>query len=327
MSNLTCQLVCGLPLLAAAPNELLLGLRILVGLLICFAVAALVAGIFGQKGSIEMSPERRVALATGHADRHTFFDTGATQPLMWLLLALARRLPVRGLRKWLRTTLVAAGSPNFYTPDEVIAMSMLWGLTVGILLEAAGLLTGGGDRDAASVILTMILGLAAGSGGYLFSLHNKAANRIREIARRVPYTLDLIALAMGAGATFTEAIRTVIREDPNHPFNVELNTLLAEVDLGTTRALALVNLSARIPLETLRSIVAAITQAESLGTPLSGVLKEQADLMRLQRSVRAEKLAAAASVRILLPSLLILMSVVLAVFAPIIIRAIKGELF
>jgi tight adherence protein C len=119
----------------------------------------------------------------------------------------------------------------------------------------------------------------------------------------------------------------VIREDPNHPFNVELNTLLAEVDLGTTRALALVNLSSRIPLETLRSIVAAITQAESLGTPLSGVLKEQADLMRLQRSVRAEKLAAAASVRILLPSLLILMSVVLAVFAPIIIRALKGELF
>lgn len=313
--------------LAAASNELLLGLRILVGLLICFAVAALVAGIFGQKGTVEMSPERRVALATGHADRQTFFDTGATQPLMWLLLALARRLPVGGLRKWLRTTLVAAGSPNFYTPDEVIAMSMLWGLTVGVLLELAGLLTGGGDRGAGSVLLTMIFGLAAGSGGYLYSLHNKAANRIREIARRVPYTLDLIALAMGAGATFTEAIRTVIREDPHHPFNVELNTLLAEVDLGTTRALALANLSARIPLETLRSIVAAITQAESLGTPLSGVLKEQADLMRLQRSVRAEKLAAAASVRILLPSLLILMSVVLAVFAPIIIRALKGELF
>ena len=37
-------------------------------------------------------------------------------------------------------------------------------------------------------------------------------------------------------------------------------------------------------------------------------------------------MAAAASVRILIPSMLILLSVVLAVFAPVIIRAIRGEL-
>ncbi len=136
-----------------------------------------------------------------------------------------------------------------------------------------------------------------------------------------------IALAMGAGATFTEAVRTVIREDPKHPFNVELNTVLAEVELGTTRQQALRNMADRVPLESLRSIVASIIQAEGLGTPLSDVLKGQATLMRLQRSVRAEKLAAAASVRILVPSLLILVSVVLTVFGPVIIRAIKGELF
>ena len=143
----------------------------------------------------------------------------------------------------------------------------------------------------------------------------------------MPYTLDLVSLAMGAGATFTEAVRTVVREDPEHPFNVELNTVLAEVGLGTTRQQALRNMIDRIALESLRSIVAAIIQAEALGSPLSDVLKGQADLMRLQRSVRAEKLAAQASVRILLPGVLILVSVVLTIFAPLIILAVRGELF
>jgi len=166
-----------------------------------------------------------------------------------------------------------------------------------------------------------------GTAAMLYHLHGSATKRTRDISRRIPYTLDLIALAMGAGATFTEAVRTVVREDPEHPFNVELNTVLAEVDLGTTRRQALKNMSDRIPLEALRAIVGAIIQAEGLGTPLADVLKEQANLLRLQRSVRAEKLAAAASVRILVPSLLILVSVVLTVFAPVIIRGLKGELF
>jgi tight adherence protein C len=219
-------------------------------------------------------------------------------------------------------TLVAAGNPNAYTSDEFLAVAMLWGLILGALLEGANLLVGHGFSLAMPII-----GFLAGVAIVIYNLHSSAATRVRLIGRRVPYTLDLVSLAMGAGATFTEAVRTVIREDAKHPFNVELNTVLAEVELGTTRAQALRNMSDRVPLESLRSIVASIIQAEGLGTPLSDVLKGQASLMRLQRSVRAEKLAAAASVRILVPSLLILMSVVLTVFAPIIIRAVKGELF
>jgi len=99
------------------------------------------------------------------------------------------------------------------------------------------------------------------------------------------------------------------------------------MDLGTTRRAALQNLAERVPIEMLRSIVASVIQAEELGTPLSDVLHSEATLLRLQRSVRAENAAAVASVRILLPSLLILMSVVLAVFAPAIVRAVKRGLF
>ncbi len=297
-------------------------LRIIVAAAIFLFVVMIVMVVFGQRGRPEMTPQREIALATGHADRHTVFEIPLTQPLMWLLLQAAKRLPLPRTKARIRETLVASGNPNLYTPDELLAVSMLWGLVIALLLEVLNVMFLGKP----SLVLPPC-GFLVGLAGHLYGVHGKAVKRVRLISRRVPYTLDLVALAMGAGATFTEAIRTVVREDPHHPFNVELNTVLAEVELGTTRAAALRNLADRVPLESLRSIVAAIIQAEGLGTPLSLVLKEQANLMRLQRSVRAEKLAAAASVRILVPSMLILVSVVLTVLAPFIIRALKGELF
>jgi tight adherence protein C len=221
-----------------------------------------------------------------------------------------------------RATLVAAGSPNFYTAEEFLALSLAWGLACGLAMAGLTL----ASQGAASGVLTAA-SFAAGVAVTLYYMHDKARRRVRQIARRVPYSLDLISLAMGAGSTFTEAAHTVAREAPEDPMNAELNTVLAEMELGTTRRQALLNLAERVPLESLRGIVASIIQAEQLGTPLGDVLKGQATLLRLHRGVRAEKLAALASVRILLPSVLILLSVVLTVFAPVLIRAFRGELF
>ncbi len=296
-------------------------LKIASAVAIFLFVFVFIMAIFGQRGRAEITPEREIALAAGAADRSTVFEMPLLQPVVWLLLVTAGRLPIPAIKVKIRRTLVAAGSPNFYTPDEFMAIAMLWGLVAAIILEVVSIKFMGG----VSIVLP-VAGFLVGIAGVVYHLYGKASKRIRQIGRRMPYTLDLIALAMGAGATFVEAVRTIVGEDPEHPFSVELNTVLAEIDLGTTRRRALMNMSDRIPQESLRSIVAAIIQAESLGTPLSNVLKQQADLLRLQRSVRAEKLAASASVRILIPSLLILLSVVLAVFATIIIKGVTGEL-
>ncbi|KKL97020.1 hypothetical protein LCGC14_1838660 [marine sediment metagenome] len=306
--------------LAAA--DLMVWLKLGTALMMGVCVTVGIVGLFGQRGKAELTPGRQVALATGVADRHTVFEMPLLQPVMWVLLIAGRRIGLKGLKERIRKSLVAAGSPNFYTTDEFFAVCMLWGVTLGGILEIANVLLAG----EVSYLLP-VAGFLAGTALGIYSMHTKASKRVKEISRRVPYTLDLISLAMGAGATFTEAVDTVVREDRQHPFNVELRTVLAEIELGTTRQQALRNLADRIPLENLRSIIAAIIQAESLGTPLANVLKQQADLLRLQRSVRAEKLAAAASVRILLPSLLIMISVVLTLFGPIIVQAIRGELW
>lgn len=286
-------------------------------------VTMLVVAVFSQAGEIRISPQREVALATGHTDRKTVFEMPMLRPIVWLLLVISHRLAIPRIKGWLRRKLIAAGSPDYYTPEEYLALSLFAGLALALLLEMTHMFV----TEGAFSLMAIVGGLAGGVGLTFYQLYDKAGKRLQLISKRVPYSLDLIALAMGAGATFTEAVRTVTREDDEDAFNVELRAMLAEMDLGTTRRRAMQNLGARVPLESLRGIVASVIQAEELGTPLGDVLHSQATLLRLQRSVKAENAAAVASVRILIPSLLILISVVLSVFGPMIIKGFRGGLF
>jgi len=285
-------------------------------------ITMLIVAIFSQSGSVQLSPQREVAIATGHTDRRTVFEHPVLRAFMWTFLSVAHSLNMPRAKVWIRRMLVAEGNGNFYTPEEYLSVSIASGTALGLLLGMVYLVAVG-----VFSLAMILIGLVIGTFLSLYLLYNRASRRLLRISRRVPYALDLVSLAMGAGATFTEAVKTVVHEDPADPFNVEMKTVLAEIELGETRRRALKNLADRVPLDSLRSIVASVIQAEELGTPLGEVLHAQATLMRLQRSVRAENAAAVASVRILLPSLLILMSVVLAVFGPAIVRGIRGGLF
>jgi len=231
-------------------------------------------------------------------------------------------LRIPRLKERLRKTLVAAGSPNYYTPEEYLAVAILAGLVLGGGAAALHVLIW---QDLPLAWLTV--GFWIGCVGALLQLRDKARTRLRDISRRLPYALDLISLAMGAGATFAEAVATIVRESPSDPLNVEFKTVLAEMELGTTRRRSLENLASRVPLEAMRSLIASVVQAEELGAPLRTVLHDQATLLRLNRSVRAEDLAARASVRILLPCLLLVVAAMIAVMGPMVIRYIHKGLF
>ena len=222
----------------------------------------------------------------------------------------------------MRRQLVAAGSPNYYTPEEYLALSILAGLGLGAVLEVIHFLL----REQFS-FMTIALGVVIGVGLSVYQISDKASKRLREITKKLPYALDLISLAMGAGATFTEALNTIVRDHDDAPLNVEWKALLAEIDLGTTRRAALQNMARRAPLTSVQSLVASVIQAEDLGTPLATVLHDQARLLRMQRSVRAENRAAVASIHILVPCLLLVMAVILIVFGPAIVRIAQGGLF
>ena len=244
------------------------------------------------------------------------------RPITFFLNAYNRSMPAPKLKARIQEYLITAGYPGNLEVVDFLTLCELFGLATCFVITA--LFYFGTQRVHLTVAVpSLVLGTMAP----YWWLKEKGYSRTQEISRSLPYGLDLIALAMGAGSTFTEAVRTLVRDDEESPLSQELRQVLGETEMGRTRTEALMNFGRRIPLEELKSIVSAIIQGETLGTPLTDVLRMQSDLLRLKRSVRAEKKAGEAAVKILLPSVLILISVLLMVLGPIIIRAVKGELY
>ncbi len=297
--------------------------QIVVSLVLFAGVFLPIYALFRYPVAAEPPIHRRIAAAVG-ANRDTVFENPLVAPVMSLGLNLARRLNWPTLRAKVRQDLAASGNPSGYSVDEYLAIAITSAMGLGLVTLVLDLLLGSGQ----SLVLFVPVMSALGFYAPLWSVSSSANRRVARIGKQVPYTLDLISLVMAAGSSFTEAVETLIRDNPADDLNQELTVVLSEIEFGATRKTALQHLAERIPLESLRSVVGAINQAEVLGTPLSQILKLQSDMLRMHRGVRAEKLSASASLRILIPSMLILLAVVVIVFAPMLIQVLRnGSLF
>ncbi|MAE68108.1 MAG: hypothetical protein CMJ18_27990 [Phycisphaeraceae bacterium] len=289
-------------------------MQVLITIIVFAAVFLCIWSMFRHPVVIEPPVQRRIAEALGAPPRRSLFERRWLAPAWLPALAAARRFDVPGLRRRVRQDLDASGNAAGYSVDEQLAMCLVCGVAAGVVSWLIGVLVG-----APSPVIPVLIGVM-GLVAPMWSLRSASLARQRRINKKLPYTLDLISLMMGAGSTFTEAIETVVRDDPEDDFNQELKIVQHEIGFGANRATALEHLSERIPIEALRSMVGAINQAERLGTPLATILSTQAGMLRLYRSVRAEKLAASASLYILLPTMLVLIAAVLTLFGPMIVR-------
>lgn len=157
-------------------------------------------------------------------------------------------------------------------------------------------------------------------------LASRAAKRLMEIKRRMPFLLDLLTLLMEAGATFLRALDESIGEFHGHPVAEEFGRVLADMNLGKTRHEAFHALRDRLADDEITSIVGSILQGEQLGTPLARVFRTQADVLRLKRSQRAETLAGEAGVNMLLPAVLVMVATVLIILGPFVLNFLTLDL-
>ncbi|MEZ4814716.1 MAG: type II secretion system F family protein [Bdellovibrionota bacterium] len=153
-------------------------------------------------------------------------------------------------------------------------------------------------------------------------LSNVRAIRQREIKIAMPYIIDLLALCMEAGLDFMGAVGKVIEKAPLSPFVEELSVVLKDIQLGKTRAKALKDMSARIDMLEISSLVAIIVSADQMGASVGNALRGSSDLLRNERIMKAEELAAKASQKILVPLIfLILPAVMLIIIGPVVLAA------
>ena len=107
----------------------------------------------------------------------------------------------------------------------------------------------------------------------------------------------------------------------------EFTYFLQAVRHGKTRRTALSDMAERIGSKDLAPVIDAINTGEQLGTPVGKTLRIQAEGIRAVRTQRAEKIAAEASSKILFPTLLIMIAVLLMLMGPVIIKAVRGDLY
>ena len=200
-------------------------------------------------------------------------------------------------------------------PEEAVGLSVLCALAG---LAAGWLLEGVSGLGNIVVLGAMLFG---GALPY-FRISGAAVERMKQVNRRLPHAIDLLALAMGAGLDFPGSVRQVVEKSgsPDEPMVEEFTLMLQSLQLGRTRRQALEEFAERVPSDAVVEFVAAVIQAELRGNPLSDVLRIQAEVSRRKRSVRAEESAAKAGVAMALPLVLVFLTILILIVAPIVMK-------
>lgn len=241
------------------------------------------------------------------------------------LLLVLRRTVIRKLaqknavlypRKYLdafRRQLERAGRPHDITAEELAAFQEV-GAVLGLLL---GLFFMASVLKAPWYWLLVLIPL-----GFFFPLiwlNDQVTKRLHLITRALPYNIDLLTLSVEAGLDFAAAIGKVVEKGRQGPLADELGIVLKQLKMGKTREEALKDLAARINLPVLSSFVAALIQADRMGTSLGKILRIQSTQMRNDRTQRAEKAAGEAPVKMLFPLIFFIFpTVFIVIFAPIV---------
>jgi tight adherence protein C len=227
-------------------------------------------------------------------------------------------------RQTLDEQISLAGDWLGITPEEYVAMSLLSGAACSVVGAGAGYLAGGAGLAR---LLPIILGLVGLFLPYL-QISGAAHERLRDVSRGLPYAIDLMALAMGAGLDFPGAVRQVVQKasNPDDPMVEEFTLIMQSLSLGRTRKDALTEFAKRCPVEAVKEFVGSLVQAEERGNPVSEVLQIQATSSRTRRSVRAEELAAKAGVAMVGPLMLVFAAVMMLILGPMYLKLKDGAM-
>lgn len=218
--------------------------------------------------------------------------------------------------KWKRF-IISAGLEDEVDPDELMAFKISMGFVIPSLLMLY--LFANGSSLPWWMAGLMIVGGYVYPSAWVKGLRKK---RHTEIQLQLPFVIDLLALSTEAGLDFIGALAKVVEKTRPGPLVNEIERMLQQIQLGTTRAESLRELGWRIDLSEISSLIAVLVTADQMGSPLGPVLRIQSDVIRTERFVKAEKKGAAASQKLLFPLIFFIMpAVFIMIFGPIILSA------
>lgn len=283
-------------------------------MIIAVALFASAAGLLGLGVSNAVAPfliEVREESAGGMQ--------GASSVVVRKLGVMNRRFMWPGYEDKMRRSLVKAGEPSAYKPEDIMALQEI-GFFVGLIFGLIAMNAFGFNLAWSGVVA--LIGLFYP----MIWVNDQVQKRHLQISRALPFNLDLLTLSVEAGLDFTAALAKVVEKGKHGPLRDELALVLKQLKMGKTREEALKSMIARVDLPALSQFVTALIQADRMGTSLGKVLRIQSTQLRIERTQRAEKLANEAPVKMLFPLIAcIFPTVFMVLFGPIVFAFMYGN--
>lgn len=188
-----------------------------------------------------------------------------------------------------------------------LAMLLVASLYVFVLLEL--------DQPVAVKLGIVLAAAALGYYAPLLYVRNGIGKRQKAIRRAWPDALDLLLICVESGMSIEAALLKVSNEIGSQSVELaeELSLTTAEMSYLQDRRKAYENLGARTGLESVRSVVTSLIQAERYGTPLGQSLRVLAQDSRDERMAEAEKKAAGLPPKLTVPMIIFFLPVLFAV--------------
>lgn len=238
------------------------------------------------------------------------------EPAIRLVGAWFAAIPLEATRAKAEKLLADSGYYLGVTADEFLALRAFSFFAFAVV---GGLL---GAWFGAPELFTLV-GAALGPILVNAQFSGERDRRFKEVSRGLPGEIDMTAMCMNAGMDFPGAIRLIVsqRTAEDDVLRDEFARILAELELGHTRQVALRSFEARVPTEAVREFVGAVVQAEEKGTPLAEVLRIQAGILRMRRTVLAEEAASRAGVLMMIPLMMLLGSILIILMGSMMIKS------
>jgi tight adherence protein C len=250
--------------------------------------------------------------------RHAQLNSSALERLVFpfagkVVSSITRLTPLDLYRRTNRL-IELAGNPPSLTAERIVAFKIVFGIVgfvAGFLV--APLLPFKGF--APSVMIAVLFALT----GYTFpsaGLSARASKRQKEIRKAMPDTMDLLTISVEAGLGFDAALAQVVKNVPG-PLSDEIARMLQEMQIGVSRAEALRHLNDRTEVPELDGFVLSMIQADKYGVGVAKVLRAQATELRQKRRQRAEEVAQKVPLKLLFPTIfLVLPAMFIVILGP-----------
>jgi tight adherence protein C len=236
----------------------------------------------------------------------------------WLLGTLHRLGAQRASadeRGQMRTRMIHAGYPSPLAPGIFYGVRLVLAIALPLLASTMPALWG--LTPLAQII--SLCGLAATA--YILPsawIDSRLKRRKGTIERTLPDALDLMVVCVEAGFGINQALARVSDEFAvkSPVLAREFGLVVMETRAGKSSTEALRSLAERTGVSDVSCLVALLVQTERFGTSVATALRVHADSMRIRRMQRAEERAQKATLKLILPSIMIFVALMVIFMAP-----------